>query len=420
MFDKEYLKSQTILFVEDEDLAREKLSKILSKLFKNVITAANGLEGFEKFQNSETIDLILSDINMPIMDGLEMLEKIREIDPNVPLIFVTARTETDNLLKAIDLNVSNYIIKPLNTTLLIEKISLASEKKYIKKQLEEKQNELEKYLEAVDHVALIYKMDENGNITFANKSLLETSLYTLEELTSLNFNDLIHPDIAKDYLNKTWETLEKNEIWSGNTKFISKGKEAFYLKNTIFKLQTNSKKEFITIGFSTTKESIEKREFNKKVLQTIQSFNKKESSYKKLITELSDKVKQLESYIPRIHQELQEQKEKTLSKHRQLEHYELQMHNVDEKLHSQVIEKTKELEESNRTILLVRQECANLVKKVKASEEEINATKKELKLLMETGEQKNKKIIDLNDVIKSLEIKIRELTDQILDTKEEN
>ncbi len=415
MIDSEFLKNQTVLFVEDEELAREKLAKLLSKLFKTVILAINGEEGLKKFKESydsdEKIDLIISDINMPIMNGLEMIERIREIDLNVPLIFTTARSETENIIKAIDLNVSSYIIKPIDTTLLIKKISDACEKQYIQSQLDEKQYKLKKYLEAVDNVALIYKMDGDGNISFANKSLLETSKYTIEELKEIGFSGLIHPDIPKEYIEKTWESLKKGDSWTGNTKFLAKNGEAFYLKNTIFSLDSDSKTEYITIGFSTTKENIEKREFQKKVIKALQEFNKKEYFYKKQFQELTDRLNQLESYVPRLQEELEEQKAKTLSRQRQLDHYELQMHNVDEKYYGHMTTKSKEAEEYAKNVALLKQEKATLVEKVKSSQEEILATKKELALLTEMNEQKNKRIEDLKDVIKSLEEKVKELTE---------
>ena len=413
MFDMEYLKSQTVLFVEDEELAREILANMLSKVFKKVLTAANGLEGLEKFEESKSsneIDLIISDINMPIMNGLDMLEKIREIDSTIPVIFVTARNETNNILRAIDLNVTNYIIKPVQMDIMLSKIKEACEKKYIRKQLDEKKEELENYLEAVDHVALIYRMDDDGKITFGNSSFLEESLYTKKELENLNLTDLIHPDIPKDAIDKTWEFIRKGEVWSGNTKFITKEKEVFYLKNTIFKIKINSKFEYITIGFSTTKESTEKREFQKKVVKSIQEFNKREYSYKKLITELNDNIKQLESYIPRLQQEVEDQKVKAMSKHRQLEHYEMQMHNVDEKYYGHMTVKSKEVDEYSRIILGLKQEKNKLIEKNKDAQYEIEATKKELALLTKTGEQKNKRIDDLKDVIKSLESKLKDLT----------
>lgn len=412
MFTPDFLKDLRVLFVEDEELAREKLAKLLSKLFKEVILASNGLDGLEKYQKSkatnEKIDLIISDINMPILNGLEMLERIRAIDPFVPLIFTTARSETDNLLRAIDLNVSNYIIKPIDTSLLVRKITEVCEKEYFEMELQEKQKEFQKYLDAVDSVALIYKMDENGIISFANKSLLEASKYTLEELKNINFSELIHPDVPKQSIEETWEVLKSGKIWTGNTKFISKDKESFYLKNTIFKLASNLKNEYITIGFSTTQENLEKREFNKKVMKSIQEFNKKEYSYKKIIIELNDKIKELESFIPKLQQELEEQKTKTLNRQRQLDHYEMQMHNVDEKYLEHMSTKSKEAEECVKTLAIVRQEKNLFSEKYREVNEEVLAMKKELVLLMKTNDEKMKKIHDLEDVIKTLENRLKE------------
>ena len=414
MFTPDFLKNQKVLFVEDEDLAREKLGKLLSKLFGDVVLASNGFEGFEKYQKSrvtnQKIDLIISDINMPIMNGLEMLEKIREIDPFIPVILTTARNETQNILKAIDLNVSNYLIKPIDTSLLVRKITEVCEKKYFEIELQDKQKELQKYLDAVDGVAMIYKMDVDGNISFANKSLLEISKYTIEELRNINFDKLIHPDIPKQSIENTWEILKKGQIWTGNTKFISKDKETFYLKNTIFKLESNLKDEYITIGFSKNKEKKKKIEKKKKVIKSIQEFNKKELSYKKLIIELNDKNKQLESYIPRLQDEIEEQKTKVLNRQRQLDHYELQMHNVDEKYYGHMSTKSKEADEYARTILSLKPEKATIQEKLKESKETIEIQKRELELLTQTNEQKNKRIADLIDVIKSLETKIKEIT----------
>ncbi len=411
MFTPDFLKDLRVLFVEDEELAREKLAKLLSKLFKEVVLASNGLDGLEKYQKSkatnEKIDLIISDINMPILNGLEMLERIRAIDPFVPLIFTTARSETDNLLRAIDLNVSNYIIKPIDTSLLVRKITEVCEKEYFEMELQEKQKEFQKYLDAVDSVALIYKMDQNGVISFANKSLLEASKYTLEELKNINFSELIHPDVAKASIEETWDVLKSGKIWTGNTKFIAKDRESFYLKNTIFKLASNLKDEFITIGFSTTQENLEKREFNKKVMKSIQEFNKKEYTYKKLIVELNDKIKELESFIPKLQEELEEQKVKTLSRQRQLDHYEMQMHNVDEKYLEHMSTKSKEAEECVKTLAIVRQEKNLFSEKYREVNEEVLAMKKELVLLMKTNDEKMKKIHDLEDVIKTLENRLK-------------
>lgn len=147
MFDKTFLKNLTVLFVEDEQLAREKLAKLLDKVFKNVIICENGQEGLDKFttrfNSNEKIDLIISDINMPIMNGLEMLEKIRDLDKEVPLIYTTARSESENILKAVSLNVSHYILKPIDSEDLLKKVYEICEKQYVEKKLEETKTELE-------------------------------------------------------------------------------------------------------------------------------------------------------------------------------------------------------------------------------------------------------------------------------------
>lgn len=142
MINKEFLNTITVLYVEDEELAREKLGKLLTNLFKKVDTAKNGKEGLDKFlsnnQKGKPYDLIISDINMPIMNGIVMLEEIRAVDKDIPFIFTTARTESETHLKAIELSVSHYMLKPIDLHDLIMKAQAVCEKEYAKKVLSEK------------------------------------------------------------------------------------------------------------------------------------------------------------------------------------------------------------------------------------------------------------------------------------------
>ena len=409
MFNTKFLKKLTILYVEDEDLARQKLAKSLEKLFKKVILAENGLEGLIQFQKAamrkEHIDLVLSDINMPKMNGIEMLENIRKSNSDVPFIYTTARSESEHLLKAIELNVNHYILKPIDTQDLINRIQVVCEKKYFEHKLQVKQKELEKYLEAINHVAIVFKMTEEGEITFANKSLVEISKHSKEELLTLNFDELIHPSIPKKYLEETWDHIKEDKTWTGNTKFVDKNEETFYINNTIFKIDNEAKDEFITIGFITTKENIEKREFHKKVILNIQEFHKKEAAYKKLILELNHKVKENTIDLPLLQKELEDEKNKALSKERQINHYELQMHNIDEKYQVVLNTKAKEIDEHIKSIQSLKQKKEVLLNKNKHLEEEVIAIKDEMIKLTEINERKTKKIKDLNDIIEDMEEK---------------
>ena len=119
MADKIRLK---ILYVEDEPKLRERIVIVLSMRFESVISAANGKEALDLF-SSERPDIVVSDIQMPVMDGLEMTRRIRDIAPETPVILGTAFTETNYLLKAIELGVSAYVRKPLDCRQLVETIS---------------------------------------------------------------------------------------------------------------------------------------------------------------------------------------------------------------------------------------------------------------------------------------------------------
>ncbi|MDD5284537.1 MAG: sigma-54 dependent transcriptional regulator [Desulfuromonadaceae bacterium] len=122
MTDKIRLK---ILYVEDEPKLRERIAIVLSMRFEPVFTAANGNEALDIFSR-ERPDVVVSDIMMPLMDGLDMTMRIRKIAPDTPVILCTAFTETDYLLKAIELGVSAYVRKPIDCRKLVETISRAA------------------------------------------------------------------------------------------------------------------------------------------------------------------------------------------------------------------------------------------------------------------------------------------------------
>jgi predicted signal transduction protein with EAL and GGDEF domain len=120
----ERLKELTILYSEDEEAVREATVSILSPIVKQLIVAQDGMEGLELFgRHAEEIDIILTDISMPRMDGLEMVRTIKKTHPNLPVIVTTAFSNSEFLLKAIDINVDKYVLKPIDVRKLIEAIS---------------------------------------------------------------------------------------------------------------------------------------------------------------------------------------------------------------------------------------------------------------------------------------------------------
>ena len=136
-----------ILYVEDEAILRDSLKSTLSKLFKNTFVATNLQEAFEIFKK-EDIDIILTDINMPVMNGTELIQSIQKYTDQEPLIVVlSAHNESKLLTNLINLEISYFINKPLDKQLMIKLLykacSTINDKKLLLAYEEDLQNELE-------------------------------------------------------------------------------------------------------------------------------------------------------------------------------------------------------------------------------------------------------------------------------------
>jgi len=118
------LKTLNILYVEDDKEIQENFGKILKKVFLSVIVASNGQEGLDVFkENKDNIDFIISDIKMPIMDGLEMFQEIKKLGEDIPCIITTAHGEYDYFMQANEIGIYRYIQKPLNINELFEAVN---------------------------------------------------------------------------------------------------------------------------------------------------------------------------------------------------------------------------------------------------------------------------------------------------------
>jgi CheY-like chemotaxis protein len=109
---KEITKELVILYVEDEEDIRHQMLTLLRILFKEVYVASDGLEGLELFQK-RYYDLIITDIHMPNMNGLDMVQHIRLTHPNIPIIITTAFSDQEYFIRSIDLKIDKYLLKPI-------------------------------------------------------------------------------------------------------------------------------------------------------------------------------------------------------------------------------------------------------------------------------------------------------------------
>lgn len=163
------LRKLTLLFVEDDEDIRVGACKFLKRYFLSCYDAPNGQEGLEVYRRYQP-DIIVTDVTMPIMDGLEMSRKIKQENENVPIIVISAHNEIEFFAEAIEIGIDNYILKPADLNALLFLI-LKSAQPILKQRALDSQNKLIQHLlELSSSPTLIASGNQPES---ANKAFLE-------------------------------------------------------------------------------------------------------------------------------------------------------------------------------------------------------------------------------------------------------
>jgi len=115
------ISQKNILLVEDDENIRRDIALFLSYNDYSVIEASNGDEAYKLYQHY-SIDLIITDVDMPYLDGLSLIERLRHIDTTIPIIIISGYGDQEKLLRAIKLNLVEYILKPIKRNALNQAI----------------------------------------------------------------------------------------------------------------------------------------------------------------------------------------------------------------------------------------------------------------------------------------------------------
>jgi len=135
------LKALSVLYVEDDDDIRPQLELFLSRWVGNLLVATNGKEGLEKYVAHQP-DLVITDIQMPAMDGLAMAEEIKRLAPTTPILVTTAYSDQDYFLRAFDIGIDKYVLKPVNTDILLATLANSAQPLLQHREIEQKNHEL--------------------------------------------------------------------------------------------------------------------------------------------------------------------------------------------------------------------------------------------------------------------------------------
>jgi diguanylate cyclase (GGDEF)-like protein len=205
------MKNIRILYVEDNIDISEEITFFLDNKVKELALAFDGQEGLKLFYEFKP-DLIITDIQMPKLNGIDMIEKIRTENSTIPIIITTAFNESDYLLKAINLNVDAYVIKPINLKSFFNTINKTLEPIMLRNELELKNQELkqinqnldqlvQKKTEELQYNALHEHITGLKNFIKLNESI-ESNLYKYLILLDINNFKLFNKQFGKKFSNK--------------------------------------------------------------------------------------------------------------------------------------------------------------------------------------------------------------------------
>jgi len=398
MLNKEFLKTLTILYVEDDIEVRNTLSKVFSKAFKKVYYEDNGKDALDKYSNSKNeIDAIICDINMPKMNGIELLEKVRVEDEKLPFLLTTAYSDTKFLLKAINLNASYYAVKPLNISDLILKIQDLCEARTNSLIIYEQKRNLEEFLNIINQVAIISKTDKKGVITYANENFLQVSAYSLDELLGKTHNIVRHPDVPASIYKELWETILSGEIWKGKLKNRAKDGNEYYVNSTILPVYDDYGKEiveYVGIRFLTTQEETKSREFKKRVISNVKETREYKSTVNQKIANLENQLKKQQN-IYFVEEALLNEKKRNSELKSQISFYEEEISDMKERYEDMLFSTNEESAEMKYDLRTIKNENEHLVQKMNKLEYDKNKKVKEIDRL-------NQELIDQSITIKEL------------------
>lgn len=226
--DKKFLKKLKILYVEDDTLVRNELQELLSDFFQKVFVAKDGQEGLEiYFDYKNEIDVVLTDINMPSLNGIDMLKRIREDSKKIPVFITTAYSDNDLLAKAIKLKVYEYLVKPIDVRYLLNQMNELANILYQESLIHKQNKELEEYKRVIDASSIVVKCDEYMKISYVNDLFCQTTSYDNTELLGQDFKILKHPDVSNEIYTNIYNQVLNGNAWHGVLKNLTKEHKTF-------------------------------------------------------------------------------------------------------------------------------------------------------------------------------------------------
>jgi len=183
----EFTKTLKVLYVEDNKEAQQAVGELLGLFFNDIVTAVDGVDGLEKFKVGN-FDMVISDIKMPRMNGIDMAKSIRKTSPDTAIIIATAHQESEYLLECIRCSVDGYLLKPIDIEQLQESILKVANQIYCDRAAEIYEKQLK---EEVEERTKELKLAHSKLTSMVNKDSM-TGLYNRRYFNEISISMIAH------------------------------------------------------------------------------------------------------------------------------------------------------------------------------------------------------------------------------------
>lgn len=223
-----YIKDSQVLVVEDSNVVTQQIKATLETLFLKVKTVSNGDEALNELENNKDISMVISDYNMPKMDGLELTRAIRKnkFTSSLPIVIISSDYNPQQRIKLFKNGANDYLSKPILEEELKSKVldTFSNIKKI---------EDIQSFNKIFDENIITSSTDTKGNIQTVSKAFCKISGYKKEELVGKNHNIVRHPDMPKSLYEELWNTITKGQIWKGEIKNLKKDGSYYWVKAVI-------------------------------------------------------------------------------------------------------------------------------------------------------------------------------------------
>jgi formate hydrogenlyase transcriptional activator len=226
----------SLLYVEDEPTTRDVVCTFIRKIFPDIqlYIAENGSEGLERFRDLRP-DIVVTDIKMPVMNGIEMARTIKAIDCSTHIIVTSAHSDMDYFIDSIEIGINRYVMKPIDSDTFIAALETCVSTIMLERQVKEQHDFIHKLTRVVEQSpSMVVIADVKGAIEYVNPRFTAMTGYKLDDLIDLTSRIITSEEISKKLSEKIWCELNAGKEWHGEFLNRNKGGEPYWEYASIF------------------------------------------------------------------------------------------------------------------------------------------------------------------------------------------